>query len=294
MKDYKNVAEDVFRRSSEIIEENKRRKRRLIEIGASAACWAAAGAVGFGVWKASGLKIPNIVISEGQFANDGKDHSGDSDVVLIDPAQGGNDPMPGGVTEPVNGQNGSVGEETSRPASYPELDEKDIDPRCEPIMHVLIPADTDFEPIIIRGRISNIPGCVRETEYSPENGTVVISGSLKTAIDIYGREDKNGEIDYRVIIEYYKDGERIDTTKEIWEFERARDVRLNFQSNGSEWGEHWEHHIWDYMTVNELENFEPSEEYGYVLYLYDVYFGYPYELEDNIINGLYNNGVFFE
>ena len=97
-----------------------------------------------------------------------------------------------------------------------------------------------------------------------------------------------------MIIEYYKDGELIETTKDLWQSESDRGAKLNLESSSSDWGANFEHHIWCTYTVSELESFEPSGEYGYVLHLHNAYFGNPYGLMDNIINGLYNNGVYIE
>lgn len=421
MKNYKDVADEVFSRSKEIEAENRLRHRRITEIGVSAACWAAAGAVGIGIWKT------NIA---------GKD------IVTSAPIQGAGSAVPGGVTIPPNDRNDSAGEETSKPAIYPPLDEKDVDPRCyvirshpayilksfkahgyeteeekfkapengevilskplkeamadygkidengvdvlydviieyykdgkrvdptkelyeseverfgnsfyfmtddssetnhytgaesasfdlleniapnEEYGYVIILKDNFFKdtdtsaydvfysssitrepdneeiPDIgvepIRGHISNIDTKYEEKEYSPDNGKFVIGESLKAALEKYGREDKNGEIYYKVLVEYYKDGERINSTKELWESEHARGAGLNFASSGEDFGKNWEHYIWKHMTANEIESFRPGEEYGYALHLYNACLGYPFELMDNIINGYYNNGVYFE
>lgn len=420
MKNYKDVADEVFSRSKEIEAENRLRRRRITEIGVSAVCWAAAGAVGFGIWKT------NIA---------GKD------IVTSAPTQGAGSAVPGGVTIPPNDRNDSAGEETSKPAIYPPLDEKDVDPRCWVPIHLpvqnskfsvysyetedekyrapengevlltralkeamsdyeksygdtktyydivieyykdgkrvdptkelyesevgkfggscyfmtdgsgenvghyicvslasgdmieeLVPneeygyiiflhgnffndidtssyetfysssieretdnkklSDIGVEPI--RGHISNIDTKYEEKEYSPDNGKFVIGESLKAALEKYGREDRNGEIYYKVLVEYYKDGERINSTKELWESEHARGAGLNFASSGEDFGKNWEHYIWKHMTANEIESFRPGEEYSYALHLYNARLGYPFELMDNIINGYYNNGVYFE
>ncbi len=385
MKDYKNVAEDVFRRSNEVIEENKRRRRKRMEIGVSAACWAAVGAIGFGIWRSSGLRVSDNVISAGDSPNNVIDH----------------------VDEfTANSQGSLVGKEPSSGLSpdYPVLDneyiDKDgIDIRCRPIIHlpmqtadrvignqvlftgklqekitpegrineelfdVVVEYYKDGERVTpspellhferertgigfelkidtetgisymrcpgitcdmlaekltpyeeygcivyltgdfldqtkdkfkILGRISNIDVDVEEPEHSPENGTAVVSEALKKAVETYGREDKNGEIKYDVIVEYYKAGERVETTKEIYEFEQARGSKLGFESHSDDFGATWTHRLHKWMNVEEIESFEPGEEYGYVLHLRNAYLGKPYELMDNIINGLYNNGVYFE
>lgn len=400
MKDYKNVAEDVFRRSNEVIEENKRRRRKRMEIGVSAACWAAVGAIGFGIWRSSGLHVPKTVISEGQFANDGTDHSGESDVVFSDHAKGG-----AADEYTANSQGSLVGKEPSSGLSpdYPVLDNeyigKDgVDIRCIPIIHLPLQtenrvigngqvlftgalkekmtkamlteefldvvieyyndgervdpteefleserarAGVDFEletldngqhcirgdmtcymledlfvphkdygcivylrdnflkeldnkSIKICGRISNINVDVEEPEHSPDNGIAVVSEALKKAVEIYGKEDNNGEIKYDVIVDYYKAGERVETTEEIYVYENMRGSALGFESHSDDFGATWTHRLHKLMTVDEIESFEPGAEYGYVLHLRGAYLGKPYELMDNIINGLYNNGVYFE
>lgn len=414
MKDYKNVAEDVFRRSGEVIEENKRRRRKLAEIGVSAACWAAVGAVGFGVWKTN-FDGKNIKTVDPQSSTSQGDN-----VSLIN-----SDPLSADTSNPnstinefidYNGvdirciprhsnvmvDNGICTNTYITDAHYnvnilgvwhgDSIDTGDVmfsselaealdkfgrikynviigyyknSEWVEPTMELfeserdkfgvnfyfdtdsngkhylgiqnadyellknIVPSseygycidfrgnffnymDIEFDKCIynhgdhtasfelvgadfckIRGSITNIDANIKEPKYSPDNGTAIISESLKKAIETYGKEDKNGEIDYRVIIEYYKDGERIDSSKELWESEYANGVKSNFESNGSDFGKTWEHYIWRTMTADELESFMPSAEYGYVLHLYNAYFEYEYKYDDNIINGLYNNGVYF-
>lgn len=416
MKDYKKVAEDVFRRRDEIIAENKLRRKRLVEIGVSAACWAAVGAVGFGIWKTnireknintvdpqsstsqganaslnnsdpiSENSVPNN--SDNEFIIDGVDirclprHSNvligyhtcidsydiesEGRLVGVTGVEYGHQLGAGDVmfsTGLINamakyGQTDEYGEiyydviigyykyssgvepnmelfesecekfgknffiETdtdghcylgTHNATYDML--KNLAPNDEYGYYVYLRGDffgdTDtssnkrvynhgdhtafFELEGVdfchpRGKITNIDADIKEPEYSPDNGTVVISQSLKKAIETYGKEDKNGVIDYRVIIEYYKDGKRIESTKELWESESAG----GFHSHSSDGGAHWEHYIGSDMTVDRLESFKPNGEYGCVLYLYNAYFGYPYKYDDNIVNGLYNNGVYFE
>lgn len=183
-------------------------------------------------------------------------------------------------------------EETSMMDIYPPLDEKDVDPRCDVPIHLPVDADpSDYLNTALRGHIENIDTEYEETEYSPENGTFVVGNSLKAALEKYGREDRNGELYYKVLIEFYKDGERIETTKEL---HGSLEHRYNLASSSEDWGEHYEHYIWAQMTADEIESFEPDEGYGCALHLYDARLGYPFELMSNIINGYYNNGVYIE
>lgn len=439
MKDYKTVAEDVFRRSAEEIELNKLRRKKRIEICVSAACWAAVAAVGVGVWTTSRRHDADMVTSEPLSANDSKDQESDSVISsTTKPIMSCSSSC--SKAEPVDITKGN-GTGSSYSESEPSTKINGIDIRCYPThSNVMIPSHTriglygsgsmikydtpkngqvifdkslkdamadygksdeygeimydviieyykdgkrvdptrelweselerfggsyyletdntdpdktrhytgirsagyemleNFTPseeygyfVVLRGdlfdgidtgpnerlyshgdhtasfelegadfcnprgSVSNIDLEITEDEYSPENRTVVIAKSLKMAIATYGREDKNGEIDYRVILEYYKDGERIDSTKEIWESEQARGAGLNLETYSTEWGKNVEHRIYRYMTMDEINNFEPSGEYGYVLHLYNAYLGNPYSLKDNIVNGLYNNGVYID
>lgn len=423
MKDYKKVAEDVFRRRDEVIAENKIRRKRLAEIGISAMCWAAVAAVGFGIWKTNiaGNKIKstdslsNTLQTSGASLNNSDSTSADTsdsynsnDELDVDPrcipvhsniavayhtrvdyfeiedrpeglhncnvgtwidgewiatAQEGTTELTRSLRKAIE-EYGSADEygdiqydlivelyhrgmrlnptmglfesECDRFGTglYFEKDSQNkkcymgISATCE-MLENFTPSE-DYRYIFYlrgnyfkdtdtssnkrvynhgdhtasfelegadfckpRGSIRNIDAEINEPEYSPENGTVLFSESLKKAIEKYGNEDKNGELYYSVVLEYYKDGERIDSTKGLWERESVRGVRTNFESQSSDWGENWEHYIWSSKTVNELESFKPTGEYGIVMYLYDPYFGYPFKYNDNTINGLYNNGVFF-
>ena len=89
---------------------------------------------------------------------------------------------------------------------------------------------------------------------------------------------------------YYKDGESVESSQELCENEYERGIRLHYESYEVGFGESHIYKIWDYMTVDKLQSFEPSSEYGYVLQLYNA--KKKYKTEDNIINGLYNNGVY--
>lgn len=81
MKNYNEVAESVFRRSKEVIKQNAKRRRTIIQVGSAASCLVIAGAAGFGVWRNS-VRGSDAVLSAGQFANDGRDHSGESDTIV--------------------------------------------------------------------------------------------------------------------------------------------------------------------------------------------------------------------
>lgn len=418
MKDYKKVAEDVFRRRDEIIAENKLRRKRLVEICASAACWVAVAAIGFGIWKTniSGKNIGTVDPQSGtsQGANVSRvnseplsgntsdtnntfnkflDDNGvdircyprHSNVFIgyhtridnYDIQSEGIIDRPTGVMYGSQINAGDVlysNELKQAMAKYGETDEygeiyydviiqyykfnsgiepdmelfeserekfginffieTDIDGHCYlgthnatyDMLKNLAPNDeygyyirlrgeiyinsnkcvynhgdhtasfelegADF--CKLRGQITNIDADIKEPEHSPENGTAVISESLKKAVEMYGKEDKNGELYYDVVVEYYKDGKRINTTWEIHDFEEARGSKLAIESHSNDFGATWEHRMHKMMTVDEIESFEPSAEYGYVLHLKNFYLGLPYDLMSNVINGLYNNGVYIE
>lgn len=425
MKDYKKVAEDVFRRRDEVIAENKIRRKRVVEICASAACWVAVAAVGFGIWKTNihgknietvdsqpgtsqeaNISLPNSeplsdntsnMNNINEFIVDGVDirclprhsnvaifhhtridhfdieeipdgiHTFDQGTMIegewIHTAQKGTKQLSRSLREAiaeygstdeygdiqydviielyrgnmrVNPTMGLFESECERFGTNFYFEKDSQTKKCylglaatletlenltlsEDYCYIfrlrgnyLNDTDTSSNTRVYnhgdhtalfelegadfchpRGTVKNIDAEITEPEYSPDNGTVLFSESLKKAIEKYGKTDKNGELYYEAVFEYYKDGERIDSTKELWEEESVRGVRVSFGSKSDDWGENWVHWIWSTKTVNELENFKPTGDYGIVIYLFDPYFGYPFKYDDNIINGLYNNGVFF-
>ncbi len=55
MKDYREVAEDVFQRSEKIIADNRRRKKKIIKVGSVTVCSCLIALLGVGVWQSGAL-----------------------------------------------------------------------------------------------------------------------------------------------------------------------------------------------------------------------------------------------
>ena len=120
MKNYDEVAESVFRRSKEVIKQNTKRRRTLIAIGSAASCLVIAGAAGFGVWRNS-VHGADAVLSSGQFANDGVNHSAEDDTVSVtDHVNGIHEDIKASVGDGIVG----IVHDPIIPPEYPTLDDE--------------------------------------------------------------------------------------------------------------------------------------------------------------------------
>lgn len=295
MKNYEEVAESVFKRSEEMIAQNKRRRRdRLINIGATVSCLAVAGAVGIGVWKTvgqSGAQVAgdidlewsgaNAAQSAGQFANDGKDHSGETDTV--------NSIIMSSTESSVTESSAVTSIENSVGVSAESSAESIIFPAFEPSVNnsvsgmVGVTPDgysgpMNFSTIIEEyGTVNTIPDSAPENGtmvgVTPDSGTYVFSDALKGAMEEYGYTDENGDVLYRVAVDFYSNGEPVDVNlpaiREI-EFQRLAGCgyQCHFETCGKEWGNIVEHHFCMMLTREQLENFPPCENYGCTFHLY--------------------------
>lgn len=70
MKDYKEVADDVFRRSEKIIADNRKRKNKIIKVGSMTSCFCLIALLGVGVWQ-SGLLSNMASVRDGDVVMDG-------------------------------------------------------------------------------------------------------------------------------------------------------------------------------------------------------------------------------
>lgn len=285
MKNYEEVAESVFKRSEEMIVLNKKRRRdRLINIGATVSCLAVAGAVGIGVWKTAARPDAQVVSgiypqqssavqSAGQFANDGKDHSGENDTVnsiIMSSTKSS-------VTESSEVTSGSAAASSESSAEnivFPALESSANNSVNNPISGMAggtldnYNGPMNFLTVIEEyGTANTIPGS------APENGTYVFSDALKGAMDEYGYTDENGDIRYRVVANYYDNGEPVDVNSSAireneWNRLCGRGYECHFETCGKEWGNIVDHHFCMMLTREQLESFTPCEGYGCTLCLY--------------------------
>lgn len=290
MKKYEEVAESVFKRSEEMIAQNKRRRRdRLINIGATVSCLAVAGAVGIGVWKTVGQSGAQVVsdiylpqsganAAASQFANDEQDNINE-DYLIVDRYIPSN-------TSGVD----SIGTEsdaaTSIESSVDTSTENSVDTSAESsgAADIVFPAyaSTTDEPLVnIRnGNPPNVTTVIEEygttntmPDSAPENGTFLLSDALKGAMNEYGYTDENGDIMYRVAVDFYSNGETIDVSlPAIREIECQRlmgcGYQCHFETCTKDWGNIVEHHFCMMLTREQLENFPPCENYGCTFHLY--------------------------
>jgi hypothetical protein len=98
-----------------------------------------------------------------------------------------------------------------------------------------------------------------------ENGNVVFSTALTGAMAQYG-----GDVEYRVIVELFSDGVAIDCDNGEGkaEMERFADQGYTVAFESYNDGDRKQNYFTLHATLNQLENFPTSEEYGYCVMLY--------------------------
>lgn len=251
MKDYKEVAERVFQRSEGILVENRRKKRARIRVGSLACCLAVL--LGFAVWQRGVLPRENLASAD-QFAQDGRDHSGESDVVL-DNGNSALDGDPGGYSAghgEVNGGNDEVSEQDRESMSGFML-------RPDPDVGVEIPEVTRM--------ISSYGDGDPEANCAvPENGTVELSSSLRGAIEEYGDSAQ-----YRVFVDLFRDGQALEMDRPLMEKETDRLAALGYRVAGEIYYDHGtitDCYLTLHATMEQVNCFAASAEYGYRLSLY--------------------------
>ncbi|MBD5383397.1 MAG: hypothetical protein HDR72_00155 [Ruminococcaceae bacterium] len=323
MKNYEEVAESVFKRSEEMIALNKRRRRdRLINIGATVGCLAVAGAVGIGVWKNAGHGT-DLIQSEIQYPAAAGSNREQSDTVSVTEhaangiAGGDNiigvipdldppdyptlkdDPNVVGVTSespaddpvssaeaPASSSNGAVvGVTPNSPADTPAWPEN---PSAVSISDddIIFPAynqPDNGQPTTSNGESADTPNFLTVIEEygtagtisagAPQNGTLLFTDALKGAMQEYGYTDKNGDIQYRVVVNYYDNGQPVDVNSSAireteWNRLCGHGYHCEFESCGKDWGNTTEHHLCMTLTRGQLESFTPCDSYGCTICLY--------------------------
>jgi len=241
MKNYKEVAESVFRRSEEVIEQNKRRRRTLIMNGSAALCIVAAGAVWFSVWQ-SARRGAEVAQPAGQFVNEGNNYSVESDAV--DDKHNNIDES---IFEPVPSASGSIIGTSVEGVDSPEY------------------------PTLVE--VESYPQVSSGAYDAPKNGTVYYSDALKGALKEYSSQDEQDIILFHVIADFYKDGVLVDVdSPEICENEWNRlcgqDFQCYFNECAGNSGTVNKRHFCMTLDREQLESFTPAEGYGYTLCLY--------------------------
>lgn len=260
MKNYEEVTENVFRKSEEIIKQNRRRRNTIMKIGVSAGCLAIIGTVGAGAWN-RGHNASPIEAVQSTESTVKQSESGSTLSVVSNSSTGGKSSIAEKIPESNSAFNG-------------------------PIMG---PDSDNSIPMTFITRIDGFEVEDNERKIAPANGQIHISKAVSEAMRHYGDVDENNnEIIYRVVIEYLQDQQIIPATRELYDRESARlkEQRgrgLNFETYSWDWGAHSRNTIWAYFTKSEIENFTADENYGYVIELYDNYFGYPISNNDELV-----------
>lgn len=236
MKDYKEVAADVFQRSEKIIADNRKRKNKFIKVGSMTVCFCLIALLSVGVWK-SGLLSNTASIKSDEVA-EGNSHSG-----VVDSGE----KAPATAFDDEDGTNGQI------------------------VMGGI--ADTELgAESHYRTLISSYGDGVASFSYdSPENGTFKFSIPLKGALEEYGASDENGDILYRVLVYVFKDKNELDINSDTIRAEGDRLFACGYTIAMETYNDGHENYYYFtlHATKAQLMDFAVNEEYGYRFFLYD-------------------------
>lgn len=254
MKDYREVADDVFQRSEKIIADNRRRKNKIMKVGSMTACLCLIVLLGVRAWQS------------GTFFNMAHDGAGDivmggisttADIKSDEAARG-------------NFHSGVVNNEENPPATTFGNEDGTND---QIIMGGM--SDTEFVGFEYHYRtmISSYgDGNAAAVSYAtPENGTFKFSIPLKGAIDEYGASDENGDILYRVLVYVFKDKNELNVNSDTIREEGDRLFACGYTVAMETYNDGYENHYYFtlHATKEQLINFVVNEEYGYRFFLYE-------------------------
>lgn len=249
MKDYKEVANDVFLRSEKIMADNRRRVNKIRKAGLMTACFCLVVLLGVTAWQ------------RGAFSNSA--HDGAGDIVM------------GGFLTTA----GVKSNETIEGSSHSGVVDKEDGTNAQIAMGGMavimegIP-DTEFGfEYHYRTMISSYGdgGAAAVSYDSPENGTFKFSIPLKGAMDEYGASDENGDILYRVLVYVFKDKNELNGNSSIVQEEGDRLFACGYTVAMETYNDGHEDHYYFtlHATKEQLVNFAVNEEYGYRFFLYD-------------------------
>lgn len=260
MKDYKEVAADVFQRSEIIIADNRRRNNNIRKAGSMTACFCLVILLGASAWQS------------GTFSSTAQDGAGNIVISGFFTAAG----IKSDEAVKGNSHSGVVDNEEKPPA--PTFDNGDGTNAqiamggMWAIMEGIPDTEFGFE-YHYRTMISSYgDGNGAAVSYdSPENGTFKFSIPLKGAIDEYGASDENGDILYRVLVYVFKDKNELNANSDTVREEGDRLFACGYTVAMETYNDGHENHYYFtlHATKEQLVNFAVNEEYGYRFFLYD-------------------------
>lgn len=124
----------------------------------------------------------------------------------------------------------------------------------------------EYNPNPILPMIRDFEGEPLNAKVAPENGIVIMTPALQNAMEHYGDEAK-----YNVCITVCKSRKALDIRSDEVTAERERLVELGYITFLENYwsGEESTTVFGCHFSYEELQNFTVSEDYGYILYLYD-------------------------
>lgn len=266
MKSYEEVTKDVLKRSEEVIKNKYKRNRRLMAaVSTSATCLVLTGALGAGMWLGS-RQGNDVVLSAN---SDLPPFSADTAAAAF------TEDIHDETTMTENGSNDPSDTTAANiePAETNQQHEIEGNPPIRLHDHDYIRSEKTVKDSF---------------ETPPKNGTVYISSELQNALDTIGDSYEDGcKAPYFVLFDYYKDGERIVPTEDLFNSERERLRELidycnendeytqpctfAFGWSSSDWEVTKEYSLSATLYKAQMDIFPPNEDYAIVINLDDNY-----------------------
>ena len=266
MKNYEEVTKSVMERSNEIIAKKSRRHRIMMTaVSTSATCLVIAGALGFGAWISS-RQDNDVVLSAN---SDLPPFSADTTVTASDEhIYDTTAAVENGLNDPSDTTAANI-----EPAETNKQHEIEGNPPIRLHDHDYIRSEKTVKDSF---------------ETPPKNGTVYISSELQNALDTIGDSYEDGcKAPYFVRFDYYKDGELIVPTEDLFNSERARLQELidycnendeytqpctfGFGWSSSDWEVTKEYSLSATLYKAQMDICPPNEDYAIVINLDDSF-----------------------
>jgi hypothetical protein len=231
MKDYDEMAKSVLKRRDKYVVERRRQMKKMASI---LSCFCLVALMGVGVWHSGTLSNQKEIVVDG------------GEVDTSDEEAAAGDGMP----------DGADGSEDSTDYAKEEMQVAGI---------ADFGGNLDGDPAGYLPMISTFGETKMDINISVNNGGVLFSDALTGAMEKYG-----GDVKYRVIVELFSDGVAIDCADDagMMEMERfaAEGYTVVFENYNDGYVDH--NYFTLHATLEQLESFPVSEQYGYCVMLY--------------------------
>ena len=244
MKNYKDIANDIFERREQYTAEQKRKRKALTRIITSMCCMCLVALLSFGIWQSGMFDTTPPVTLDDSINIGEKDY--------LNP-----DELNDNTQKNTNNQSSETGNNDS---TNDHSASANIDIGNDPNNYS---PNGSEKTVISSFDVNGIPSASYET---PKNGKFSFSIPLQDAINEYG-----DRVLYRVVIDVFSDKEQLssDSSQVQDECERLSNIGYVVVYETAFDGESYHYYFTLHATYDELTEFIANESYGYFIFLYD-------------------------